>query len=162
MMKSSEKHKSYTLEEAKLRLTKYCAYQDRCHFEVEQKLKEMRMIPLAQEEIIIFLMQEGFLNEERFTRSFIRGKFYFKKWGKNKITQHLKSKKIPQSLIHLCMDEIDSVDYFTTCLQLAEKKLGQLQWQLTLKNQQKIQSYLYQKGYESSLIYECLNELKEK
>ncbi|MFO7701836.1 regulatory protein RecX [Psychroflexus maritimus] len=159
-MDYSKKNKSYTLDEAKLRLAKYCTYQDRCHFEVEKKLNEMRMIPAAQEEIIIFLMQEGFLNEERFTRSFIRGKFYSKNWGKTKINQQLRLKRIPQSLIILCMDEIKPSDYFKTCLSLAEKKLKQLEGQITLKNKQKIQSYLYQKGYESELIYECLNELK--
>ena len=161
-MEYAKKDKSYTVEEAKLKLAKYCTYQDRCHFEVEKKLHEMRMIPIAQEEIIIFLMQEGFLNEERFTRSFIRGKFYYKNWGKIKITQHLKQKQIPQQLIKRCMDEIKPNDYYQTCLKLAEKKLNQLHEEFSLKNQQKIQSYLYQKGFESELIYECLNTLKQE
>ncbi len=160
MMEYSKKDKSYTVEEAKLRMAKYCTYQDRCHFEVEKKLKEMRMIPAAQEQIIVFLMQEGFLNEERFTRSYIRGKFYYKSWGKNKIIQQLRLKRIPHSLIQLCMDEIKPNDYYQSCLTLVEKKLTQLNNQLNLKNQQKIQSYLYQKGFESDLIYECLNELR--
>jgi len=66
--------KSYTVEEALQKLMHYCAYRDRSQKEVETKLDEMRMIPEAKEKIIISLMQENFLNEERFARSFVRGK----------------------------------------------------------------------------------------
>ena len=75
-------HKSYTIEEALSKLQKYCAYQDRCHKEVEQKLKQMRMIPEAIETIIGALIKDSHLNEERFAKAFVRGKFRIKKWGK--------------------------------------------------------------------------------
>ena len=75
-------HKSYTIEEALAKLQKYCAYQDRCHKEVEQKLKQMRMIPEAIERIIVDLIQDNHLNEERFAKAYVRGKFNIKKWGK--------------------------------------------------------------------------------
>ena len=83
--------KSYTFDEIKLKLVNYCVYQDRCHAEVEQKMREFVLIPEAKEEIILYLLKENYLNEERFTRSYIRGKFYIKSWGKNKIKMHLKT-----------------------------------------------------------------------
>ena len=73
--------KTYTLAEAQLKLENYCTYQDRCHREVRQKLKDMHMIPAACDQIMIHLMQENYLNEERFARSFARGKFKVKKMG---------------------------------------------------------------------------------
>lgn len=84
--------KSYTVTEALQKLMHFCAYRDRSQREVENKLDEMRMIPVAKEKIIISLMQENFLNEERFARSFVRGKFRIKKWGRIKIKQELKKR----------------------------------------------------------------------
>ena len=86
--------KSYTVEEALIKLQKYCSYQDRCHKEVEQKLKEMRMIPQAADQIIMALIQGNYLNEERFTMAFVRGKFKIKKWGKRRLTSELKQRNI--------------------------------------------------------------------
>ena len=74
----SEK-KSFTFEEIKQKIVNYCVYQDRCHAEVEQKMKEFLLIPEAKEEILLYLIKENYLNEERFTRSYVRGKFYIKK-----------------------------------------------------------------------------------
>ena len=73
-----QKKSTYTLEEAKRSLEKYCVYQDRCHKDIERKLMDMRMIPEARELILLHLMQHDFLNEERFARSFARGKFKIK------------------------------------------------------------------------------------
>jgi len=86
--------KSYTLTEATKKMESYCAYQERCHKEVRQKLYDMRMIPEATELIITGLIEENYLNEERFATSFARGKFRIKKWGKNRITQELKQRNI--------------------------------------------------------------------
>ena len=74
--------KTYTVQEAKERLEAYCAYQERCHREVVTKLRTMGMIPLAIDDIVVHLIQNGFLNEERFAKSFARGKFRIKKWGR--------------------------------------------------------------------------------
>ena len=85
-------HKTYTLEEALSKLQRYCAYQDRCHKEVEQKLKQMRMIPEAIEIIMVALIEDGHLNEERFAKAFVRGKFNIKKWGKSPIDLRTQTK----------------------------------------------------------------------
>lgn len=103
--------KSYTFEEIKQKLVNYCVYQDRCHAEVEQKMREFLLIDEAKEEILLYLLKENYLNEERFTRSYIRGKFYIKHWGRNKIKMNLKQKQISEKLISKCFDEIDEDDY---------------------------------------------------
>ena len=72
--------KLFPFQEIKQKLVNYCVYQDRCHAEVEQKMKEFVLIPEAKEEIILYLIKENYLNEERFAKSFTRGKFYIKKW----------------------------------------------------------------------------------
>ena len=82
--------KTYTVQEAKASLEAYCAYQERCHREVVAKLRTMGMIPLAIDDIVVHLIQYGFLNEERYARSFTRGTFYSKKWGKLRIQRELK------------------------------------------------------------------------
>ena len=103
--------KSYTFEEIKQKLVNYCVYQDRCHSEVEQKMRDFLLIPEAKDEIFLYLIKENYLNEERFTRSYIRGKFYIKHWGRTKIKMNLKQKGITEKLIANSMDEIDEQDY---------------------------------------------------
>jgi len=151
--------KSYTVEEALQKLMHYCAYRDRSQKEVEDKLREMHMIDAAREKIIIELMQEGFLNEERFARSFARGKFRIKKWGKIKITRELKIRSISTPVIKLGLSEIDDTEYHATLHELAEKKLRQLNEPNEYKKKGKLAEYLIRKGYESPLVYDLIEEL---
>lgn len=129
-------------------------YQDRCHYEVEQKMREFVLIPEAKDEILLYLLKENFLSEERFTRSFIRGKFYMKGWGRNKIRQHLKQKQIGEKLISKCMDEIDDSDYQKTLKKLYtsyyEKQKGLKEYQRKVKATR----YLMSRGYEYEEILE--------
>ncbi len=137
----------------------YCAYRDRSQKEVEEKLNEMRMIPEAKEKIIIQLMREDFLNEERFARSFVRGKFRIKKWGRIKIKQELKLREISAPLIKIAFTEINENTYFHNLEELAQKKLKQIKEPNSYKKKSKLVSYLLQKGYESGLVYEVCNGL---
>lgn len=148
--------KTYTVNEAKLALEKYCIYQDRCHLEVINKLQKMQMIQEAQEQIIIHLIQHNFLNEERFAKSFARGKFYQKQWGKIKITNHLRAKNISSTNIQTGLKEIDNNDYQKTLHQLAIKKLPQVKGNNTFEKRIKLSAFLQSKGYEINII---INEL---
>lgn len=137
----------------------FCAYRDRSHKEVEEQLKEMNMIPAAKEQIIIQLMQEDFLNEERFARSFVRGKFRMKKWGRVKIKQELKLREISNPIIKLGLTEIDETDYLKTLGELSEKKLASIKEPNPYKKKKKIADFLLQKGYESQLVFEKIHSL---
>jgi regulatory protein len=138
----------------------YCAYQERCHSEVRSKLLELKVYGLELENYISILIEENFLNEERYACSYARGKFRFKQWGKTKIKYQLKAKQISPYLINKAMQEIDDEEYWQVLTTLAEKKSQSLQ---TEKNRfiksQKIRNYLLQKGFESGLIYEVMKDL---
>lgn len=151
--------KSYTVEEAKIKLEAYCAYQERCHKEVIAKLKQMRMIPLAIDEIVVHLIQNDFLNEERFAKSFAIGKFQHKKWGRVRIKKELKIKGISTYLIQSALEEIDEDAYFETLSTLAEKKRDEIRENNIYKAKRKIADYLLYRGWESDLVYEKVNDL---
>lgn len=153
-------NKTYTVEKAMRKLEQYCVYQDRSHYEVTKKLREMGMIPEAIDHIVLHLMQHNFLNEERFAKSYVRGKFTIKKYGRIKIKQGLKQKNITENLIKIAFKEIDETAYSETLYKLAEKKLALLKEPNPFKKKQKLIRYLMQKGYESFLIYEVLADLK--
>ena len=154
-----ESGKSYSVKEATLKLMQYCAYRDRSQKEVENKLVEMRMIPEAREQIIIKLMQENFLNEERFARSFVRGKFRIKKWGRQRIKKELKFREISTPIIKLAMTEINESDYRSTLYLLCKKKLYLIKEENPFKKKKKLFDFLLSKGYESSLILETIEDL---
>ena len=145
------------LSQIKKKLADYCVYQDRSHYEVEQKLKELRTLNEDERgEILIWLIQNNFLNEERFSKSYARGKFYQKKWGKIKIMQGLKQKRIPTNLIDKGIEEINEEDYKSTLMELTEKKWNIIRESEVYLKKKKIYNYLLQKGYEYNLINEIL------
>lgn len=152
--------KTYTVEEATRKLESYCAYQERCHKEVEQKLKTMRMIPEAINHIMHHLLQHNFLNETRFAQAFARGKFKNKKWGKQRITRELKHRDISAYNIKKALQEISEVAYYNTFHDLAEKRIDQLKSEKNIqKKRKKLADYLLYRGWESNLVYDKVREL---
>ncbi|WP_158974631.1 regulatory protein RecX [Cellulophaga sp. L1A9] len=150
---------SYTIDEARKKLESYCAYQDRCHKEVNQKLRDMGMIPSAIDQIINTLIQDNFLNEERFSKSFARGKFRIKKWGKRRIVSELKQRNISKYNITSALKEIDEDDYLETLELLAQKRLDAISEKNIQKRRKKLADYLLYRGWESHLVYEKITEL---
>ena len=142
-----KKIKTFTVDEAQKKLEYYCAYQDRSHYEVAKKLREMQMIPEAIDKIVLHLMHENFLNEERFAHSFVRGKFRMKQWGKLKITQALKKHDIHQNLVMQALKEIDDEEYLNVIVTLIKKKKQTTQAKSNFELRQKISRFLQQKGY---------------
>ncbi|WP_394974646.1 regulatory protein RecX [uncultured Croceitalea sp.] len=151
--------KAYSITEATKKLEGYCAYQERCHKEVTQKLRDMRMIPEAIDQIITHLIQENYLNEERFAQSFVRGKFSIKKWGKNRIVNELKLRDISRFNIKTALKEIDDSTYRNTLDELSKKRLSQITETNIQKKRKKLADYLLYRGWESHLVYEKLKEL---
>ena len=133
----------------------YCAYQERCHSEVRKKLYDLAFSGTDLEEVIGTLIEEGFLNEERFARSYCRGKFGLKHWGKRKIVNHLRQKQVSEYCIRKGLEEIDDDDYGRVFQELFQKKWISLSVE---KNhwikKKKTRDYLLAKGFEPELIYE--------
>ena len=153
-----QKKTSFTLQEAQKKLEYYCAYQERCHWEVEQKLKDLQMIPEAQEVIISKLIKENYLNESRFAQSFARGKFNIKKWGKQRIVNELKARKISEYNIKLALKEISDEAYQSAFYSLFEKRKKAVSNYSIPIQKKKILAYMVYRGWESHLIYTALNE----
>jgi len=153
-------YKTYTVEEAQARMERYCSYQERCHKDVQKKLKEMRMIPEAIDQILFHLLQHNFLNETRFSQAFARGKFRIKKWGRNRIIQELKLRDISTINIKLALKELPESSYLETFETLYEKRLQEVSSEKNLqKKKKKIADYLLYRGWESNMIFDKLSEL---
>lgn len=150
---------SYTIDEARKKLESYCAYQDRCHKEVNQKLRDMGMIPRAIDQIIHSLIQDNFLNEERFAKSYARGKFSIKKWGKKRIVNELKRREISKYNINTALKEIDDQDYLASLDTLAKKRLAAITEKNIQKRRKKLADYLLYRGWESHLVYDKITSL---
>ncbi|WP_353149271.1 regulatory protein RecX [Chryseobacterium sp.] len=150
--------KSLTFDEIKQKLVNYCVYQDRCHAEVEQKMREFLLIDEAKEEILLYLMKENYLNEERYTRSYIRGKFYIKHWGRNKIKMYLKQKQISEKMISSCFDEIDGDDYRNTIARIYEDYSSKQKGLQEYQKKSKTIKYLMSRGFEYEIIGEVIND----
>ncbi|WP_229720450.1 regulatory protein RecX [Winogradskyella helgolandensis] len=151
-------NKTYTVDEARKKLEHYCAYQERCHKEVRQKLRDMRMIPEAIDVIMVQLIADNFLNEERFAQAFVRGKFRIKKWGKNRLVRELKFRDISKYSIDTALKEIDLDDYYSTLDELVQKRIAQVKEPNVYKKKKKVADYLLYRGWESGLVYEKLRE----
>jgi regulatory protein len=153
-------HKSYTVEEATRSIERYCAYQERCHKEIQDKLRSMGMIQLAIDQIIPHLIQHNFLNETRFAESFARGKFRIKSWGRTRIVRELKMKGLNERTIKAGLKEISDVDYEVTFDTLSRKRLQQLTSTKNIyKKRKKFCDYMLYRGWESGMVYEKAREL---
>ena len=117
------------------------------------------MIPEAKEQIILHLMEHNFLNEERFSKAYVRGKFSIKKWGRIKIVNELKFKNISAYNIKSGLKEINEKQYIQNLKTLAQKKIPQVKETNSYKKRVKIFNYLKSKGYENDNINNCLNNL---
>lgn len=151
--------KYLTKEQALQKLRQYCGYQERSHAEVVQKLWDLGVTKSAHDEIISTLIEEDYVNEERFAKAFARGKFRMKDWGRKKIYYALREKKVSEYNIKMAMQEIDDTTYEKTLFELAEKKYDQLRQEQYMVRKKKTMDYLLQKGYEHEKISSVLNRI---
>jgi regulatory protein len=139
---------------------RYCNYQERAHQEVRNRLYELGATPPEVESLIAELIEADLLNEERFARSYARGKFRIKKWGRIKITAGLKSLRVSEYCIKKGLKEIDGDEYWNTLKSLAQRwwehyKGTKPEWARRAKTHQ----YLLSRGYETSLVAEAITEI---
>ncbi|MBD3636097.1 MAG: RecX family transcriptional regulator [Crocinitomicaceae bacterium] len=148
----------YGLLEAKQKIEAWCAYQERCDFEVRTKLSSWNMDQEHIDILISDLISNNFLNEERFAEAFVSGKFRIKKWGRVKIKQHLKQKKISDYSIQKGLSEIDEEEYLDTIKNLVESKLKSTKGKNDWERKMKVKQYLYGRGYEAELVNPFLDD----
>jgi regulatory protein len=149
-----------SVKEAIHKIEHFCAYQERCHDEVVQKLRTMKMDSNEIDEILAHLIQENYLNESRFACSFARGKHRIKLWGKVRIVNELKLRNITTYNINLALKEITSEEYEVNFNDLAERNWHSIKESNGLKKRKKCCDFLLRKGYESNLVYEKVKALE--
>lgn len=155
-----QNQKTYTVDEAKLKLEYFCSYQERCHGDVIEKLRTMKMIPEAIDLIVVHLLDHNFLNEERFACSFARGKHRMKCWGKIRIVNELKFRNISKYNITTALKEITQEEYLSNFHKLAENHWQNMRERDSLKKRKKFCDFLLRKGFESNLVYEKVRDLE--
>jgi regulatory protein len=148
--------KVYDLQEAKVKIEQYCVYQDRCFLEVEQKLKSYGLIQVSIDFLIDHLMENNFVNEERFARSFVRGAYRHKKWGRKKIIQALKLKQLTQKCISIGLEEIDREEYFGMIEHELKKKANSTKAKSEYEKKNKILRFGLSRGYEYDIMMDIL------
>ncbi|MDC0210553.1 RecX family transcriptional regulator [Flavobacteriaceae bacterium] len=153
------RNQDLTVKEIEGKLQYYCSYQDRCHKEVKAKLKSFKISSDELNEIVSNLIKDNYLNESRFSKSFVRGKFNIKNWGKVRIVNELKLRNISIYNINLGLKEIDDQDYINKLEDIFNKKLSSLSNLNSNLKKKKIISYLLYRGWESNLIYLKANEI---
>ena len=148
----------FTRSECRVKAESYCAYQERSQHEVRNKIYDWGLHEKDVEEIVSELIQENFLNEERFALAYTLGKFRIKGWGKNKIRQGLKLKRVPEKMIIKAFSAIDPDDYIATLKSLIEKKQAIVKVSDPYKLRFLLSRYAAQKGYEPDLIGDVLRD----
>ena len=151
---------TFTLTEAKKKLEHFCAYQERCHDDVIQKIRLLGIFGKDQDEIIVHLIDHDFLNEERFACSFARGKHRIKYWGYSRIVNELKLRHISQRNITTALNEITTEEYAATLHFIASRCWENSTEKNSLKKRKKSCDYLLRKGFESNLVYEIVKQLE--
>lgn len=141
-----------TKEQALQKLKHYCAYQERCHKEVKEKLYALGVWKKDQDEIIAVLIEEGYLNEERFAIAFAGGKWRMKRWGRVKIKYELKKKQVSEYCLRKALKQIDEEEYLSVLEMLAKEKYTAFKNEQHLVRKKKTMDYLAAKGFEPELV----------
>lgn len=152
------KAKTYTPLQARNKAESYCAYQERSQQEVRDKLYDWGLRHDEVESIISYLIEENFLNEARFASAYVQGKFRMNGWGKIKIKQGLKHKKVSDPLIKSALNEIDSEEYRVKLIEILYKKNRTLNEQDPFKRRGHLFQYANGRGFESQFILEALTD----
>lgn len=147
---------------ALIKMQSWCAYQERCQHDTRNKLFELGLWSEAVENIIVKLIEGNFLNEERFATTFARGKFTIKKWGRIKIKQELKQKRVGDYCLKKAMQQIDETEYMATLKKLIDSKRKLINEKSHIKLNYKLMNYVLSKGYEKDLVFDILNNKEEQ
>lgn len=144
--------RGFTKEQALQKLRHYCGYQERCHHEVKEKLYDLGLRKTEHDEIISTLIEENYLNEERFAIAFAGGKFRVKQWGRVKIKYELKQRQVSEFCIKKALKQIDEKEYLAVLKKMTEEKYASLKDEQYLIRKKKTIDFLLQRGFEMDLV----------
>jgi len=138
------------------KMAKYCAYQERCVKEVTDKLKTFEISAKDQEDILNYLIDNRFVDNERFAKAFVRGKINQSGWGLNKIRYHLMQKGIDKELIDATLEDFDQEVYRQRLIEVLQTKSKTVKAPNEFEKNRKLAAYAIQKGFEPSLVWEVI------
>ena len=151
--------KPLTLDQVLDKMAKYCAYQERCVKDVKDKLKTFDIPQESKDEILDYLLDNRFVNDERFARSFVRGKLNQSGWGVNKIRFHLMQKGIDKDMIDEALGQTDEEVYKQKLIDILKAKAKTVKAETDFERKRKLAAFAMQKGFEGSLVWEVLKEI---
>ncbi len=150
-----------SVSEAQTKIEYYCSYQERCHQEVVEKLRQLGQTSADIDTLLVHLIDQNYLNEERFARSFVRGKHRIKGWGRHRIVNELKGRHITQYVLQAALQELDPEEYETAFHRIAESHWEHLHEANMLRKRKKFCDYMVRKGWESDWVYEKVKALEQ-
>ncbi len=154
--------KQLTKEQALQKLRQYCAYQERSHSEVRDKLYQLGIWKKDHDEILGSLIEDNYLNEERFAIAYAGGKYRMKQWGRVRIRYALKQKEVGEYLIKKALKQIDEEEYLALLEKVATERYVSLKGEQYLVRKKKTLDYLIQRGFEHELIHPVVEKLTAK
>ena len=153
---------NFTPEQAIPKIKQYCVYQERCHAEVKDKLYSFGLYKKDVDEIMVLLIGENYLNEERFAKAFAGGHFRTKQWGRKKIEAGLRAKSVSNYCIQKGLEEIDEKEYLDTLKKIISKKSETVHEKNERTKKSKLAEFVIGKGYESNLVWSVLNHSSDE
>jgi regulatory protein len=148
-----------TLDQVLDKMAKYCAYQERCVKDVRDKLKTFDLPREEKDKILDYLLDNRFVNDERFAKSFVRGKINQSGWGVNKIRFHLMQKGIAKDIIDEALGQTDEDLYRQRLIDILKVKSKTVKAENDYERKRKLAAYAMQKGFEANLVWEVLKDL---
>jgi len=139
-------------------IERFCAYRERCRFEVIQKLQKLSVPRPEINRILKRLQDEGFLDDQRFAHAFVMGKFHNNQWGRYKIRNELRNRQIPDSIIDAALKEIEEEAYLQTIGELIRKKRKEIKTGKSFNFREKIITFVTGKGFETDLVLAMIKE----
>lgn len=149
-----------TIEKAYMKLKHFCGYQDRCHQEVKEKAYGLKLNKATVEQLLSRLIEEDYLNEERYAKAFVGGHFRQKQWGKIKIAYALKQKRVSEYNIRKAMQEIPGDDYLAVAEKLIKAKWNSLKNDQYIHRVVKTKAFLQQRGFEPALVQSIIEQIR--
>ena len=151
--------KPLTPDQVLEKMAKYCAYQERCVKDVKDKLKSFDLPEKEKTKILDYLLDNRFVNNERYAKAFVRGKVNQSGWGINKIRFHLIQKGIEKDIIDEALGQTDEEAYRQRLIEILKTKAKTVKADSDFEKKRKLAAYAIQKGFEGSLVWETLKDL---